>query len=151
MTPSGAEQTGFVSVPGDLVLSSIHLEKVSYSNSHRAPSSHHALLPRAVFTYGDASLDFSDRRCIGSSWPCEQSGLCSFSSSNVPSSSTWRSEWGECFLPYFSLLECEVEVLSTFLHYGNVECLLTSILTSSYNYLAVFLPSFYKSVRNWKQ
>lgn len=69
VNPSRAEQTGLVGVPGDLVLGSIHLEKVSYSNSHRSPSSHHALLPRAVFTSEDASLDFSDRRCIGSSWP----------------------------------------------------------------------------------
>ena len=88
MNPSGAEQTGLVGVPGDLVLGSIHLEKVSYSDSHRAPSSHHALLPRAVFTCGDASLDLLDRRCIGSSWLCEQSGFFSVSSSTVPPSST---------------------------------------------------------------
>ena len=72
------------------------------------------------------------------------------------SSSTWRSEWGglgtqAMFLPYFSLLGCEVEILPTFPHHGNVEWPLTIIFSSSYNYLVVFLPSFYKCMRKWRQ
>lgn len=151
MNPSWAEQTGLVGVPGDLVLGSIHLEKLSYSNSHRAPFQSPCFAPqgcvhlwRCLFgLYGQEMYRF--QLAMWAEWTLlilvQQCTLFFH-----------MKEWVRgVFLPYFSLLECEVEVLSTFLHYGNVECLLTIILNSSYNYLAVFLPSFYKSVRNWRQ